>query len=51
LARKKLTGMDRIRNDECRMMNDELRAVVFDSSFCIPNSSFLLHPVYLVHPV
>jgi hypothetical protein len=49
--RKLLTGMDRIKtNDECGMMNDELKTTAFHSSFIIPHSSFLSYPVHPVHP-
>jgi hypothetical protein len=39
------TGMDRIRNDECGVMNDELKTAL-DSSFRIHHSSFLPYPVH-----
>jgi hypothetical protein len=43
--------IDRIKTkDECRMMNDEVRQFVFNSSFRIPTSSFL-NLVSPVHPV
>jgi hypothetical protein len=40
-----------MRNDECGMMNDELKTAWL-SSFIIPHSSFriCLHPAYPVHP-
>jgi hypothetical protein len=47
--------MDRIdrikarRKDECGMINN--KQLVFHSSFIIHTSSFLLYPVYPVHPV
>jgi hypothetical protein len=44
--------IDRIKamlKDECGMMNERQAACY--SSFIIPPSSFILYPVYPVHPV
>jgi hypothetical protein len=50
LDSNRMDRIGRIRNDELGIQNDELKQLVFHSSFIILHSSFLLYPVYPVHP-